>query len=566
MTSFPAQILQRLQRPATTRTAPATALDADARTVRGVRAERGAGGTLSVMAAVEVEAEVEAEVEVEAQTEAATGVEGAIGAEVDPREASAEGAVPAARAGLAKEVRAALGLGDDPPLVALSREQTLLGEAELPSDDEAEVRSMARLALGRDYAIEGVDSAGDFMHVDRSDGRSTVLLAAAPRPRIAETLARVGAVTAARVAIRALGVVSLLRRAPELGAGTVLAIDATAAQCECTVARDGRLLQSRGFSIAGEAQSRATAILSELRRMLAAMRAADPTLRLARVLVLGDAATATAVLAGLEPVAGVRGARLESHPAVSLDRLAPAAREVFRSACFPLAGLLLEDGGDGRSIDLLHPTPEIDVAARTRQRILAVAGVMVVAALAGWTFGARSWRDLEEQRADLEAKARNALPELRRSKRDEFLVRHLEVATKVEPQWLAYLDAIHRFAPDQDAIVFEGISAQLSDSEVEYTREGAFVSRPTLRFDLAGEARDRATADALRDAFVRARGVTLSSTGADGRGGQRLPAPFAYTLRTAELAPKLGESGEAAASPAASAEGAAPAASKERTP
>jgi hypothetical protein len=302
--------------------------------------------------------------------------------------------------------------------------------------------------------------------------------------------------------------------------------------------------------------------------MLAAMRAADPALRVARVVVLSDPATAGALLKGIEPVAGVRGMRLESHPAVSLDRLSQEAREVFRSACFPLAGLLLEDGGDGRSIDLLHPTPEIDVAARTRQRILAVAGVMVVAALAGWTFGARSWRDLEAQRVDLEAKARNALPELRRSKRDEFLVRHLEVATKVEPQWISYLDAIRRFAPDQDAIVFEGISAQLSDAEVEYTREGAFVSRPTLRFDLTGEARDRATADALRDAFVRARGVTLSSTGADGRGGQRLPAPFAYTLRTAELAPKLGETSEEAPSPssAPSAAVAAPSAAKERAP
>lgn len=550
MTTLPAQILRRLQRPATVRAAPATALDADARTVRRVRAERGAGGVLSVTAAAMVE------VEPFVAEPGAGAVDGA----------ATDGA-SATPIGLSREDRAALGLGDEPALVALAREQALLGEAELPSDDEAEVRSMARLALGRDYSIEGVETAGDFMHVARTDGRSTVLLAAAPRARIAETLARVGATTAARIAVRALGVVSLLRRAPDLCAGTVLAIDATASQCECTVARDGRLVQTRGFALSEDgADARAALILAELRRMLAAMRAADSSLRLARVVVLSDAATAAALLKGIEPVAGVRGARLESHPAISLERLSQEAREVFRSACFPLAGLLLEEGGEGRSIDLLHPTPEIDVAARTRQRILAVAGVMVVAALAGWTFGARSWRGLEAQRADLEAKARNALPELRRSKRDEFLVRHLEVATKVEPRWLAYLDEIRRFAPDQDAIVFEGISAQLSDAEVEYTREGAFVSRPTLRFDLAGEARDRATADALRDAFVRARGVTLSSTGADGRGGQRLPAPFAYTLRTAELAPRLGETNETAPAPAPSAEAAAPSASKERAP
>lgn len=550
MTTPFAQVLKRLQRPAKARVAPAAALDADARTVRCVRAERGAGGVLSVMSATEIE-----------------DWEAVSGASEDDLRGPVDDGAPAARAGLSQENRARLGLGDEPALVALAREQVLLGETELPSDDEAEVRSMARLALGRDYAIEGVETAGDFMHVARTDGRSTVLLAAAPRPRIAEALARVGATTAARVAVRALGVVSLLRAAPQVGAGTVLAIDATAAQCECTVARDGRLVQTRGFALsAGTADARAALVLAELRRMLAAMRAADPSLRLSRVVVFADSDTGNSVVAGVEPVAGVRGARLESHPAVDLERLPHAAREVFRSACFPLAGLLLEDVGEGRSIDFLHPTPEIDVAARTRQRILAVAGVMVVAALAGWTFGARSWRDLEAQRADLEAKARNALPELRRSKRDEFLVRHLEVATKVEPQWLAYLDAIRRFAPDQDAIVFERISAQVSETEVEYTREGAFVARPTLRFDLAGEARDRATADALRDAFVRTQGLTLSSTGADGRGGQRLPAPFAYTLRTAELAPKLGDASGEAQMPAQTAEGGRPAATEEGAP
>ena len=38
-------------------------------------------------------------------------------------------------------------------------------------------------------------------------------------------------------------------------------------------------------------------------------------------------------------------------------------------------------------------------------------------------------------------------------------------------------------------------------------------------------------------AFPR-EGYTLGSTGADARGGRRLPYPFAYTLRTADLAPK----------------------------
>jgi hypothetical protein len=148
MTTLPAQILQRLQRPATARVAPATALDADARTVRGVCAERGAGGVLSVTAAamVEVAAPSDAERRMDSSEDA-------------PADDAPLDDAPATPVGLSREERAALGLGDGPALVALPREQVLLGEMELPSDDEAEVRSMARLALGRDYAIEGVETA-----------------------------------------------------------------------------------------------------------------------------------------------------------------------------------------------------------------------------------------------------------------------------------------------------------------------------------------------------------------------------------------------------------------------
>jgi hypothetical protein len=64
------------------------------------------------------------------------------------------------------------------------------------------------------------------------------------------------------------------------------------------------------------------------------------------------------------------------------------------------------------------------------------------------------------------------------------------------------------------------------------------TAAPELRFVLDGEARDRATADGLRDTLVKEKGYTVASTGADARGGRRLPYPFAYTLRTADLEPK----------------------------
>jgi hypothetical protein len=81
------------------------------------------------------------------------------------------------------------------------------------------------------------------------------------------------------------------------------------------------------------------------------------------------------------------------------------------------------------------------------------------------------------------------------------------------------------------------MTAQFSGSEIEYGKNGTFDATPELRFVVDGEAKDRGVADALRDALVREKGYTLGSTGADARGGRRLPAPFAYTLRTSELVP-----------------------------
>ena len=78
----------------------------------------------------------------------------------------------------------------------------------------------------------------------------------------------------------------------------------------------------------------------------------------------------------------------------------------------------------------------------------------------------------------------------------------------------------------------------------------AMTATPTLRFTLDGEAADRATADGLRDALVKDKGYALSSAGADARGGRRLPYPFAYTLRTSDLAPRQpGESDAKSSAP-----------------
>ena len=85
--------------------------------------------------------------------------------------------------------------------------------------------------------------------------------------------------------------------------------------------------------------------------------------------------------------------------------------------------------------------------------------------------------------------------------------------------------------------MLDELSAQLDDAEISYA-DGKMASKPVLKFILDGEAKDRATADALRDSLVKEKNYTLTSSGADARGGRRLPYPFAYTVRTSDLEPK----------------------------
>jgi hypothetical protein len=462
--------------------------------------------------------------------------------------------------------REILGVAGIPCVIALAREDSLLGRVELPTDDEAELRSMARMALVRDFSVEGVETLSDFQRSSASRGATSVVVAAATRARVDDAAGR-AASPVARVSLRALGMLALIRASDTMQQGTTLAVDATREALECTLTRDGELLHSRGSAIApGTPEQQSAAILVDFRRLIASLRssvaAGEPPLSLDRIVITADKAVAAILAPQMSSIAGCSAVRLDSHPRVGFA--SPDVREQVCASCLPLAGLLLEDDAavepTGDAIDLLHPTPLIDVAARTRQRILMVAGIMIVAGFAGWTFGARAWTQLEDRHDDLFAKAQKASPVRQRYRRDEFKLKHLEAYRALAPHWLAHLDTLRRFAPDPSSVVLDSFSAQLDGTEIEWVDSGkstanpdlrfAMQAKPELRFVLDGEAKDRTTADSLRDALVKEKGYTVASTGADARGGRRLPYPFAYTLRTADLEPKQpGAAGDQAPAP-----------------
>lgn len=465
-------------------------------------------------------------------------------------------------------VRELLGVAGMPAIVALAREESLLGRVEFPTDDEADLRGLARMAAARDFSVEGTETLSDFQRTSSRPGATQVVIAAATRARVDDAAARAGA-PVARVSMRALGMLALIRASDTLRAGSTLAIDATREQLECSLVRDGELMHSRGVTLAVLApEQRAAAILVEFRRLLAALRASGEAAAIDRVVIAAESAVAAVLVPQAAAIAGCSATRLDAHPRIGFA--SPDVREQACATCLPLAGLLLEDEAAtdpaGNAVDLLHPTPLIDVAARARQRALMVAGVMLVAAFAGWTFGARSWQGLEAQREDLLAKARNSSPLRNRYKRDDLRVKHIEAYARYAPRWLEHFEALRRFAPDPSQVVLDALDAQLDLTNMAWADTGkanlpadqrfAMTATPTLRFTLDGEAADRATADGLRDALVKDKGYALSSAGADARGGRRLPYPFAYTLRTGDLAPRQAGEGDTKSGGAKSSEAA----------
>jgi hypothetical protein len=441
--------------------------------------------------------------------------------------------------GVRPDVRALLGLPGAPAIVALPRESVLVGRIELPSDDEAELRSMAHIALLRDYTIEGVECTGDFQRSAVAEQTTAVIAAGAARSRVQEACARVGA-PAVRVSARVLGMLALVRTSDTLASGTTLALDFTPGSLECALVREGELLHSRGAGMAPVPGEQAvSAALVEFRRLMAALRTSIPGLALDRIVIAGERSLVASLAPQVASIAACSATRLDAHPRIAFA--SPDVRERACASCLPLAGLLLEDEHAvehaGNAINLLHPTPQIDVAARARERMLMVVGAVVIAAIAGYTLGIRSWRTLEERHDDLLSKARNAEPVRLRFQRDELRARHIDAYKTVVPDWLAHFDALRRFAPDPSSVVLDSLTVQIDGTDIDYTEGGKMVAKPELRFVLDGEAKDRATADALRDTLVKEKGYTIGSSGADARGGRRLPYPFAYTLRTPNLTP-----------------------------
>jgi hypothetical protein len=447
----------------------------------------------------------------------------------------------------------ALGSAIHEVIVVIDREQATIRRLSLPTDDVDELPDMARFAIQRETPPEAGALAVDLVPRESVGGTTMVVVAAAPSVAVerARLVADAIAPGTPVVGLRAFGVARLLSDAsaaasvtpPADGPGVVAAFDCSGETLELVVVRGGEILYSRGVRVAD-----AAAAASEAKRSWMGYRFTQADEQLSAAYLLASESWHAEFGAALDRALGMP--LVAFVPPATLRVASTVDREAL-GACWSLVGLALERSGLEESINLAAPRRAPDRAARRRMRALAAAGALVVAGLLGWTMGSFGRERARTEVEALTAEATAKLPSHFRYRRDALKLEHLRAWESAGPEWLEEFRFIHGFAPDSTKVVLDSLQASLEASDVQYDRSKRWKIAADLKFAMTGEARDRATADALRDALVEDGRFTVTSTGADTEGGRRLASPFTYVLRgpvrrEPERSQKTGESKESA--------------------
>jgi hypothetical protein len=354
----------------------------------------------------------------------------------------------------------------------------------------------------------------------------------------------------------------------------LLGIDVVGEGVEFCVVADGSIRFSRAAEVPApqDQLAMADAVVTEARRTWMSYRAAEDGSEAARAesgasgaidcaLIMGDRRVAEYAAEPLAQMLKIPVRVLRQHacidvagdshpdgPAVEIDRV------------WPLAGLLLERELGVERIDFLKPRRAPDLAARTRQRRLLAAAALLVVGGGLWTAMRFDLRNLRDEVEGLALQRGANLDAYDRVNRDRYKLTHLKEWDSVQVDWLEHARFLAEVAPPPDKVVLDSWSGTLDfrgvtcDTRAQPPRWAADHQTTII---IEGEARDRATADGFRELLTQNTIYTTSTTGADTRGGKRMPFGFTYRLRTRAPAPAGEPAGQpqAAVLPSASAGG-----------
>jgi Tfp pilus assembly PilM family ATPase len=460
---------------------------------------------------------------------------------VDPDDAEALGAWIAGRLSSA-------GLRAGRVTLAVPREYVVLKRLTLPTVDTNELPDMTRLALQRDMPFDAGQAVIDFVVADRTDAHTTVIAVAVPESvrRRMRAIVEAAGLTLDRVGLRAMGSAALLTSLDAYRNECVLLVDVTAGGVEFSILEHGVVRFSRAAALdakperaedddgpapAPAPEAVAESVITETRRTWMSYRIVEGASDVTRVALLGDPAVTSVAAPPIGAMLDAEARVIDDHPLITAGG-APMDR------VWPLAGMLLETTLRKETIDFANPRRPVDRAARVRRRAVIAAGVLAVVLLGMWTVARRQLGTLDTQLTKLEQRQSDLRPRYQRYQRDVFTLAHLRQWERVDVRWLEHMEALRSIMPPASDAVLDGWIGTLDFRGVRYDKTEKAWSAP-LQLDIVvdGVARDRATADSVRAAFVDADGYRASSSGTDSAGGKRLPFGFTYRLTTSDGAP-----------------------------
>ncbi len=416
--------------------------------------------------------------------------------------------------------------------IAISRERVGLKRITLPTVADDELPQMTRLALGRDLPFDADTAVIDFVTLERDETSTTVLAVAIPETVLAfeKEIAAAAGLGIERISLRSMGSAALLGSLNAPPGDGALAVDITGEGVEFTVVLDGMIRFARAADLPplGDDTGTANAVVTETRRTWMSYRIVEDSNDVQSAVVIGDCDICRNAAGPIGEMLNVRTEVLDEHPRIKRNRQ-------DMDGVWPLAGLLLEPTLDVQSIDFAKPRKAPDLAARKRQRVLAVVGVLFIGALAAWTIGSSKLQRLETEKATLTAECNKLLPGRSRFKRDRLKVAHLKHWQEADVDWLDHLRHLGAVVPPSDQLVLDSWTGTLNFRGVSYdgkqeTSKQKWQTPMPIKIVLDGEANNRMTADAFRAALVRGKLYTLTSAGPDSAGGRRLPYKFNYRL------------------------------------
>lgn len=426
-----------------------------------------------------------------------------------------------------------------PTTIALARQHVGLKRLTLPTVDPGELPQMTRLAMQRRLPFDAETAVIDYVPVANTETSTIVLAVAVPQAILdhALAIAKAARLKVQRVSLRGMGSALLLRHLGEDTHQSILAVDVLNDAIEFCVIEDGTVRFSRSAELSqrDDATFVPDAIITETRRTWMSYRISEDASDVRHMVIVGDAQVGREVAQPLGKMLSVEAEVLQHHPLVQTN-----GHDMTR--VWPLAGLLLESGHGGETIDFANPRKEPDVAAVKRKRMFVAASLALLVVMGSWTMAKRDVDSLQRQVADMEARERQLFPERLRLQRDIYKQRHIELWASANPDWLEHLRYLTEMSPGTERVVLDGWSGTANISQVQFNRRSREWSVPgQYSITINGEAVDRVTADALREGLVRTAVYATSSTGADSAGGRRLPYGFSYRLSTADSTPQIDE-------------------------